>query len=440
MPTFEYESLGGSAGAGTAVIDAPDRAAAVRMLRQQGITPVRVEEVSRKGRWNDRKAAERGEAGAGTNFAFQPGRSSAARPGQSSKAAGVGAGRPAMTKSEMASFIRELATAVMAGLPLMQALKTIARQGRSSRQKAMLEHMIGEVEHGRSLGDAASSWGKPFTELTISLIRAGEVSGRLGEVLDQAANLLDREAKMRRTLMAGLLYPGILAALIAIAIVVISTVIVPSILEPLKSQMQSVTLPLPTRIVTGTVEFLTAYWYIIVGLATVLVLWIVKALRTPSSRLSIDAGLLKVPLLGRVLRDVAVARFTRTLCTLVSAGLPALTALRSTKATLGNKAMEKVVEEVCEQVSAGKTIAEPMERSGYFPPLLTQIVGVGERSGRLPQMLSQAANVFEDRTETSIKVFTTVFPPMLVIVAAIVVGFVIMAILLPLLQLQDMIR
>lgn len=435
---FEYQSLGSSAGASTAVIDAPDRAAAVRMLRQQGITPVRVEEVERRARRRDRKASQ-GNGKPGSEPAFQFGKSADAKPA-GGRVGSPAHGRAAMSKSEMASFVRELATAVMAGLPLLQALRTIARQGHSARQHAMLEHMIREVEHGRSLGDAASSWGKPFTELTISLIRAGEVSGRLGEVLDQAANLLDREAKMRRTLMAGLLYPGILAALIAIAIVIISTVIVPSILEPLKAQMQSVVLPLPTRIVTGVVAVITKYWYIIIGLSTLLVLWVVKAYRTPSSRLSIDAGLLKVPMLGRVLRDVAVARFTRTLCTLVSAGLPALTALRATRATLGNRAMEKVVEEVCEQVSAGKTIAEPMERSGYFPPLLTQIVGVGERSGRLPQMLSQAAAVFEDRTETSIKVFTTVFPPMLVIVAAVVVGFVIMAILLPLLQLQDMIK
>jgi type II secretory pathway component PulF len=168
------------------------------------------------------------------------------------------------------------------------------------------------------------------------------------------------------------------------------------------------------------------------------VLWVGSLYRAPASRLAIDRALLRVPVLGKVLRDVAVARFTRTLYTLVSAGLPALTALKSTKATLGNRAMEHVVEEVCDQVASGKTIAEPMERSGYFPPLLTQIVGVGERSGRLPQMLGQAAGVFEDRTETSIKTFTTVFPPLLIIIAAIVIGFIVAAIMLPLIQAQEL--
>src|SRR5206468_939436 len=128
-----------------------------------------------------------------------------------------------------------------------------------------------------------------------------------------------------------------------------------------------------------------------------------QVMRNPVGRLKLDRGLLHTPLIGKVMRDVAVARFTRTLGTLVSSGLPALPSLRVTRATLGNKAMEQVIEQVCEQVSSGKTISEPMEKSGYFPSLLTQIIGLGERSGRLPQMLNQAATVFEDRTESSIK-------------------------------------
>lgn len=449
---FEYQSLGGSESASaTSVIEAADRAAAVRRLREQGITPTSLREIDRRRREQGGGAKGRragaGSAGSGgIEILSGGGRGVTAGVGGASQThrrdagARVGRGGRAMSKAEMASFVRELATAVMAGLPLVQALKTIARQNKSGRAKAMLNHLIDQVEHGKPLSEAARTWGKPFGELTISLIKAGEMSGKLGDVLEQAANLLDRELKMRRTLMAGLLYPAILAVLIAIAVVVIVTVIVPKILEPLKGQLRNVTLPWPTRVVTGLTDFLTGWG----GVATIVVLvlgamWIAALYRAPASRLSIDRFLLKVPVLGRVLRDVAVARFTRTLCTLVTAGLPALTALRATKATLGNRAMEQVVEEVCEQVSSGKTIADPMERSGYFPPLLTQIVGVGERSGRLPQMLAQAANVFEDRTETSIKVFTTVFPPVLIIIAAAKVGFVITAILLPLIQLQELI-
>jgi type II secretory pathway component PulF len=144
-----------------------------------------------------------------------------------------------------------------------------------------------------------------------------------------------------------------------------------------------------------------------------------------------------VPVLGRLLRDVAVARFTRTLGTLTNAGIPILTSLQVTKRTLNNRAMEQVVDEVCDQVASGKTIADPMERSGYFPPMLVQIVNLGERSGRLDEMLHQSADAFESRTEMSVKLLTTALPPVLVVIMACAVGFIVLSILLPLLQMQE---
>jgi type II secretory pathway component PulF len=343
-----------------------------------------------------------------------------------------------MSRAEMASFMRELSTAIQAGLPLVQGLKTIARQGRSDRQKAMLASIIHEVEHGRSLAEAAASCGKPFNDLTLNMIRSGEVSGKLGEVLRQCADLLDRDLKLRRSILAATLYPMILAGLISVAVVVVVTVIVPSVVKSLAGQVAH--LPVPTRIVMGVAHFFGGYWWLIipaVGAAMYGLGWLYAQ---PKARMAVDERLLRTPLLGRLLRDVAVARFTRTLGTLVSAGIPILTALRVTRGTLNNRAMERVIDEVCEQVAAGRTIAEPMERSGYFPPMLVQIVNLGERSGRLDEMLTQAADAFEDRTESSVKLFTTALPPLLVVVLACVVGFVVLSILLPILQLQDAIH
>jgi type II secretory pathway component PulF len=417
MPTFQYQSATSNGSAnGAAVIDAPDRATAVRLLLQRGITPTSVEEVAGARRAEPARAE-----------ALEPAARKAVRlPGSS-----------AMSRSEMASFIRELATAVEAGLPLIQALRTIARQGRSPRQKAMLDHVIHQVEAGKSLADAARSWGRPFTDLIVNLMHAGEASGRLGEVLDQSANLLDRDVKLRRSLLGATLYPMILTVLVAGAVVTVVTWIVPQVLGPLAGQLSAADLPLPTRIVQGSAHFFANYWWIALLAVAGVLFGVSRVYATPGPRLKIDGALLKIPILGRLLRDVAVARFTRTLGTLVSAGLPALTALRITKGTLGNKAMEREIDFVCDEVAHGKTIAEPMERSGYFPPLLVQIVGVGERSGRLPQRLNQAAGAFEDRTETSLKLFTTALPPVLVVILAGIVGFVVAAILLPLLQLQE---
>lgn len=419
MPTFQYQSSAAdNAPGGSSVIEAPDRATAVRLLLQQGITPTKVDEVAASRRASAAAAAERA---AGDAAPAKQGRFSGS----------------AMSRSEMASFIRELATAVEAGLPLIQALRTIRGSGRSQKQKAMLSHVIHQVESGKSLAESTSSWGKPFSDLTVNLMHAGEASGRLGEVLDQSANLLDRDVKLRRSLLAATLYPIILGVLVTGAVIVVVTWIVPQVLGPLKGQMSEADLPMPTRIVQGGAAFFATYWWAVILGAAATLIGISRVYATPGPRLKIDRTLIMIPILGRLLRDVAVARFTRTLGTLISAGLPALTALRITKGTLGNKAMEQEIDFVCDEVAHGKTIAEPMERSGYFPPLLVQIVGVGERSGRLPQMLNQAAGAFEDRTETSLKLFTTALPPVLVVLLAGVVGFVVAAIILPLLQLQE---
>ncbi|MCC6660275.1 MAG: type II secretion system F family protein [Phycisphaerales bacterium] len=404
MPTFRYESLA-AGGAGT--VEAADRASAVRELLRRGVTPSEVVPLTGPTR------SEPGAPATGSSFTFTP---------------------SVMSRAEMATFIRELATAVQAGLPLVQGLRTIASQLHRPRQKAMLTSIIDQVEHGRSLGDAAETWGRPFTDLTVNLIRSGEVSGRLPEVLLQAADLLDRDVKMRRSLLAALLYPLILLALISAAIVVIVTVIVPQVLKSIEGVA---TLPLPTRIVQGFAAFLGAWgWAVVLGIVVVIFL-LKRTLARPGPRLWVDTQLLRVPILGRLLRDVAVARFTRTLGTLTAAGIPVLAALRTTRGTLGNKAMERVIDDVAEQIAAGRTIAEPLQKSGYFPPMLVQIVSMGERSGRLDQMLSQAAGAFEDRTETSLKLFTTALPPLLVALMAGIVGFIVLAILLPMLEMQD---
>jgi len=457
MPTFRYTTMGNN-GSGSPVIDAPDRAAAIRELVRRGVTPTKIEvvsdnsssastmpswasrsaEPSTNGRLNGSttlvpkspSAPPRATAAASTRLASSTSQDSAVTNSSSSFFA-----RPAMSRAEVASFIRELSTAVQAGLPLIQGLRTIARQGRGINQKAMLNAVIEGVEQGKSLGDSMALQGRSFNELTVNLVRAGEASGKLGEVLQQAADLLDREIKLRRGILAATLYPMILAGLIAISVVIVVTVIVPNILKPLAGKI--VKMPLPTQIVQAVASFVSSYWWAIIPVIAATLYIIITLYRTPGPRLWFDGFILRVPVLGRLMRDVAVGRFTRTLGTLVAAGIPAVAALRITKGTLGNRQMERVIDDVCDQVTSGKTIADPMEQSGLFPPMLVQIINLGERSGRLDQMLNQAANAFEDKTETSLKLFTTALPPILVVMLACVVGFIVLSILLPLLSAQE---
>ncbi len=412
MPTFAYRSMGAGTGlsngrGGAGMIDAPDRASAVREIVRRGETPVSVEE---------------------SGPAPAPG-ASPASPALFS--------RRVMSRGEIASLIRELATALQAGLPLVPALRTILKQGRSERQREMLTRIIGDVERGRSLAEAAESVGPPFSDLLINMLRAGESAGRLPEVMVQAAELLDRDVKLRRSVLAATLYPMILLGLIVVAIIVVVTFIVPQVLKNIGSAGRGMVLPWPTQVVQGLANFFAGYWWLVIPSVLVGVLLVRKVLADPPTRLRVDRFLLRVPVLGRLLRDVAVARFTRTLGTLTEAGVPILQALKITKGTLGNTAMELVVDQVIEEVAGGKTIADPMEASGYFPPMLVQIVNLGERSGRLDELLAQAAKAFEDRTEVSVKLFTTALPPVLVVFAAMAVGFVVLAVILPLLQLQE---
>lgn len=413
MPTFRYQRAGGDG----STIEAADRASALRLLVQRGITPTALE------------AADTGPTSVGHGASLHAG-----------VAAGVGwrgVSGARLSRSELATLIRELSTATQAGLPLVQALRTIAKSGHSGRQRELLERVIGSIEQGKSLADAFAAEGSAFNELTINLTRAGEASGKLGEVLQQAADLLDREVKVRRSVLGATLYPMILLGLISISIVVVVTVIVPRTLKAVSSGGGAASLPLPTQVLQWVAQLFGGYWWAIIPAAGLAAYAAASAYATPALRLRFDRWVLRVPLIGRVLRDVAVARFTRTLGTLVTAGIPAVQALRVTKGTLGNRAMERVIDEVCEQVSGGRTIAEPMERSGFFPPMLVQIINLGERSGRLDQLLNQAATAFEDKTETSIKLLMTALPPILVVGLAGVVGFVVMAILLPLLEMQE---
>jgi type II secretory pathway component PulF len=402
MPTFSYSS-----GSTTATIDAPDRSAALRQLVARGVVPAAISEV-------------RSGAGAG-------------------KAGGIGAlfGRRvrAVTLAELASLIRELSTALQAGLPLVPALRTIRKARKAPGEVAMLEHLIDKVEHGSPLAEACRSWGKPFDDLTCNLIKAGEASGKLAEVLEQNADLLDKQLAMRRAIIGATVYPGFLAFLILVAVVVTSVVIVPNILKPL--QDSNTPLPLPTRVLKGSVDFVMGYWWLIgLGIAGLALGW-TRLRANPASREVIDGWMLRLPLVGPMLTEAIVARFSRTFSTLIGAGLPALSALRLSGGTVTNLAMRRAVRSVADEVAGGKTIAEPLEKTGFFPPLLVQIVALGERSGRLGQLLRQVTTALEERTSVRIALFTRVIEPLLIVIGAVFVGFVIAAILMAMLAMQD---
>ncbi|MHC4141133.1 MAG: type II secretion system F family protein, partial [Planctomycetota bacterium] len=367
MPSFRYESLTANGQAHQGVVAAPSRAAAIRLLGGRGETATRLDDVDAPDTAPVAATAMPEDA--------------RARLGTLSAPLRRGLGRPVASRAEMANLVREVATALEAGLPVMQALRTVRRQASGRAMMAILDHLIGRVEAGAPLHQAAGEYGPPFDDLIVGMLRAADASGKTTDVLHQLADLLERSSlELRREVIGSTLYPMIVAVLVLVSAVILVTVLVPRLIEPLAGEMA---LPLPTRILMGVAGFLSANWIICV--AAIIVAWIGWRMWVglPANRLRVDRVKLRAPLVGRLLRDVAVARFTRTLGTLVSSGIPILDSLRITRDTLGNTAMMHAIDAVQQRVTSGAALAEPLERSGLFPPLLIQVVNLGERSGRL---------------------------------------------------------
>lgn len=408
MPRFHYQSLTTAGQARQGELDASTRSDAVRMLLERGETATTVRLVPITGT----------PAVAATTRTAPPAR------------------RSKIKTTDLAALIRELGTALEAGLPLMQALRTLRRQA-TPKMAPILDHLIARVESGDPLHKAAISWGPPFNDLVGGMLRASDASGQQHLVLHQLADLLEKQLELRREVIGAAFYPLIVMVLIIISVIILVTVLIPRLMEPLIAAGMT-ELPLPTRILLGLSDVLTSWWIvIIVGIAAAMSFWKVWIGAT-ENRLRFDRWKLQLPVAGRLQRDIAVARFTRTMGTLAAAGLPILECLRITKDTLGNAAMISAIDDVIDSVTEGRPLAEPLEQSGLFPPLLVQVVNLGERSGRLEQMLDHASTAFDRQVNASIKIFTKAFPPLLIIMMACIGGFVLAAILLPLMELQNL--
>jgi len=431
MPAFRYESLTTNGRTQSGVLEAPSRGAAVRVLAGRGETATIIEAADAALAGPSRAARRRPSPGADHHAAV----ASAGRSGSILDMLWLG--RPTLSRVEMGNFIREMATVLEAGLPIMQALRTVRRQATGRAMPLILDHLIERVEAGKPLHVAAREYGPPFDDMIVGMLRAADASGKMSDILHQLADLIERSTELRREVTGALFYPMVVAAMLVVSVIILVTVLVPTLIAPLAGSM---TLPLPTQIVLETAELIRRFWPHALAAAVIgLFAWRAWS-RVPANRLAVDGWKLRLPVFGRLLRDVAVARFTRTLGTLVSAGLPILDALRITGGTLGNTALARAVDEVQAKVTSGAALADPLERSGHFPPLLVQVVNLGERSGRLEGMLMHAAKAFDRQVNNSLKLFTRALQPIILIIMAALAGFILAAILLPLLELQSMVK
>ena len=400
MPSFRYQALASDGAIQNGTIVAPDRMTAMRLIQQKGETPLDV-------------AMSEADAAA---------------------AAGGRAARPTIARAELADLVRELATALEAGLPLMQALRTVRRQAANKSMQAILDFIIERVEAGVPFHTAAEEYGAPFDDMTVGMLRAADASGRTSEILHQLGDLLERSVELRREVVGAVVYPMMIALLITVSVIVLIGFVLPRVMKPILQA--NLELPMPTQVLMALSDFVGSWWMVMLAAVLIAIVAWRNWLAKPDNRFRFDTFLLRIPVVGQLVRDIAVARFTRTLGTLVSAGIPILSALRIVRDTLGNQALMRAVDQVSDKVSTGQSLADPLERSGHFPPLLVQIVNIGERSGRLEQMLLHAAGSFDRQVNNSLKLFTRILPTILLVVMALIASFVLAAILLPIIELQ----
>lgn len=338
---------------------------------------------------------------------------------------------PAM---EMAMSTRQLATLVSAGVPLVEALGALVEQTEHKALKGVFSRVRDKVNEGAALADALVSTGR-FDNLYVSMVRAGEASGALDAVLARIADYLEDQVRLNNRVLSILTYPLFMLLFAVVVVGIMVTLVLPQITELLISQ--NLELPWYTVAVIGSSDLLRGYWWLLLLGFIGLVLAYRAIGRTARGRNVLDHFWLRVPVIGRVIRFLAIARFTRTLGSLLASSVNIVQALNIARHVANNSVFAAVADDARESILEGAALAKPLRQSGQFPPLVTTMVEVGERSGDLQGMLIKVADTYEEQVETSVSRLTSLLEPVLILLMVGVVGIIIMAVLMPMLQLTE---
>jgi len=339
--------------------------------------------------------------------------------------------------TDLAIATRQLATLIGAGIPLVEALGALTEQVESPRLKGAISQIRERVNEGASLADALSMTSL-FGDLYVSMVRAGEAGGALEQVLERLADYLESEVRTRNKVVSIMIYPAIMFAVAIGVVVVLVTVVLPQITQLLDSLNRP--LPIYTVAIIGLSNLLRDYWWVLGLFAAVAVVAFRATVRTERGRTAVDGVKLRLPVFGKVVRQLALARFTRTLSTLLAGGIPIVRALDISKHVANNTVLGGAVDKAREAITEGASIAAPLRRSGYFPPLVTHMVEVGERSGELEAMLAKVADTYDEQVENSVSRMTALLEPVLILIMVGLVLGIILATLVPLLEITSAIQ
>jgi general secretion pathway protein F len=336
---------------------------------------------------------------------------------------------------DLANATRQLATLLSSGLPLMEALSVLVEQEENEGLKAAMSSVRDSVREGASLADALRENPKAFSQLYINMVSAGETSGTLEITLDRLADFLDEQVRFRGRISAALAYPAFMTVIGASMLFFIFSFVMPRVVGMFEDMKQQ--LPLITLILLATVRFLSSFWWAILLVIAGGVYYVRRYLRTQAGREAFDARILRMPVFGSLIRMIAVSRFTRTLGTLLESGVPALAALDIVKSVVGNTVLANAIQKARENVREGEPIADPLKRSGLFPPVVVQMVAVGEKSGELEKMLLKISDSFDRTVETRLTALMALMEPVIILVMGLIIGFIVIAIMLPMLEMSS---
>ena len=388
MATFTYTARSFAGEMRTATLEAPSRDDVIAQLRRQRLNVVKIDEATPK-------KPRRGH----------------------------------IKMRDIVILTRQFSTMINAGLPLVQAMTILSEQSQNKTLGAIMRKVVFDVESGNTVADALSKHPQAFSNLYVNMVAAGEAGGILDTILMRLATFMEKNDALIRKVKGAMIYPAVIMAVAAIAITVLLIFVIP-VFENLFLSA-GLALPLPTRIVMGMSRFLNAYWWMVLGAIGAAFFTLKKYHATSNGKLQIDRFLLKVPVLGDVLRKSAVSRFTRTLGTLISSGVSILDGLEITAKTAGNRVVQDAIMESRSSIAGGDTIAQPLKKSGVFPPMVISMISVGEQTGGLDEMLSKIADFYDEEVDAAVSNLLSLLEPIMIVFLGIVVGGMVVSMYLP---------
>lgn len=403
MPQFAYKARGAGGNTMDAMIEAPDQRTAMERLRAQKLIILEINE-SAPGLLDSLKKYN----------PFQP---------------KVGA-------KDVVLFSRQMSTLVSAGVALVSGLNILQEQMENPAFKVVVNKVKEDIEAGLSIADALKKHPSAFSDLYVAMIKAGEVGGILDVILERLSSYLEAAEDLRRKVKGAMMYPMVVSVIAGAVTVFLLVGVIPTFKEIFSSFGSE--LPLPTRVVIGISEFLQSKWWLIMACAAGAFYAGKRFMSTDGGKKFVDTHALKLPLFGPMLRKVAVAKFTRTLGTLVKSGVPILQAMETVAQTAGNKVIEKAIMDAREAVREGERIAEPLRKSGVFPAMVVQMIAVGEETGNLDTMLAKIADFYDQEVDVAVKGLTSMIEPIVIVIMGIVIGGIVIAMFIPMFELGQL--